>query len=134
VATPKENEICWCGNEKRTTDCCEPYLAGELIPPTAEATMRSRYSAYVTLNRDYLLSTWHPQTRPKNIELDSSQRWLGLKVVRTEAGSASDAQGTVQFVARYKVAGRGHRIEELSHFSRVDGRWLYLTGDIADKG
>lgn len=88
--------------------------------------MRSRYSAYVTGNTEYLLYSWHPDTRPDQLTLDSRQKWLGLKVKDTENGSPEDAEGTVEFVARYKIDGKGHRLHERSRFTRFEGRWVYL--------
>ena len=92
--------------------------------------MRSRYSAYVLKSVDYLLSSWHPHTRPTELVLDGSQQWLGLKVLQVVGGMADDETGQVEFVARYKVAGRGHRLQELSRFARVSNRWVYVDGDL----
>ncbi len=39
---------------------------------------------------------------------------------------------TVEFVARYRVAGRGHRVHETSRFICEDGRWLYVDGEVSD--
>src|SRR5687767_1109085 len=54
---------CPCGGPSLAT-CCGPYLDGTALPPTAEALMRSRYTAYTLKNEPYLLATWHPSTRP----------------------------------------------------------------------
>ena len=58
-------------------------------------------------------------------------RWLGLKILATDAGGPEDAHGTVEFVARYKIDGRARRLHERSRFRRRDGRWFYLDGDLA---
>lgn len=97
---------------------------------TAEQLMRSRYSAFVLHDVSYLLATWHPDTRPRCLTLDSDQRWLGLKVKRVEAGGVGDPTGVVEFVARYKIAGRGYRLHEVSRFSYIDGAWLYVDGEL----
>lgn len=87
--------------------------------------MRSRYSAYVLGLIDYLLATWHPSTSPGELDL-SSVKWLGLEVRHTQTtGNA----GVVEFVARYREGGRGHRLHELSRFVREDGRWNYIDGE-----
>lgn len=91
--------------------------------------MRSRYTAFSRGYSDYLLSTWHPATRPSRVRLDPGQRWIGLRVVRTESGGQEDAIGTVEYIARYKEAGRGHRLHEVSYFERIGGRWYYRDGD-----
>jgi SEC-C motif-containing protein len=99
---------------------------------TAEQLMRSRYTAFVLQDLPYLLATWHPDTRPRNLTLDAGQRWLGLKIKRVEAGDVGDASGIVEFVARYKIAGRGYRLHEVSRFLYLNGAWLYVDGDLSE--
>lgn len=91
--------------------------------------MRSRYTAFVLGDVDYLRKSWHPDSCPLSIEHDSNIRWLGLKIRASDKGGADDDEGMVEFVARYKVAGRGHRIHERSRFVRLDDRWVYLDGE-----
>ncbi|HRD67405.1 MAG TPA: YchJ family protein [Candidatus Competibacter sp.] len=124
------DNACFCGSGKAYAACCKPYLDGERRPITAEALMRSRYSGYVLARKDYLLRTWHASTRPEALELDDSSaiKWLGLKVVRTEAGGSDDTQGVVEFVARYKIGGKAHRLHETSRFVREGEQWFYLDG------
>lgn len=92
--------------------------------------MRSRYSAYVLLREDYLLRTWHESTRPQSLDFSAAETmtWLGLKIVRSEAGGPNDQQGVVEFVARYKIGGKAHRMGEISRFVRENGCWFYLDG------
>jgi SEC-C motif-containing protein len=91
--------------------------------------MRSRYSAYGLKLEEYLLATWHPTTRPSELDLSADDsKWLGLEVKRHAA--QDDCHATVEFVARYRIAGRGHRLHELSRFIREDGRWYYVDGDM----
>jgi SEC-C motif-containing protein len=94
----------------------------------AEALMRSRYTAYTLGDAAYLLATWHPDTRPGDLDLDAEPRpkWLGLQVRRHVQSDPDHAE--VEFVARYKIAGRAQRMHELSRFVRRDGRWYYLDG------
>lgn len=120
---------CHCQSGGALADCCEPFLSGAAIPQSADQLMRSRYSAFVVGDEAYLLSTWHPKTRPSRVRLDEQQRWLGLRILNTEDGASGDRQGTVEFVARYKIAGKGHRLQELSRFENRDGRWYYLDGE-----
>lgn len=90
--------------------------------------MRSRYSAYVLGLNDYLLATWYPDTRPDSHDTgDDTSKWLGLEIKKYTL--QSDDRATVEFVARYKIAGRAHRLHECSRFVRVGGRWLYQDGD-----
>ena len=112
-------------------DCCGRYHAGplHLQAPTAEALMRSRYSAFVRRDLPYLLATWFPGTRPASLEPEPpGLRWLGLDVRRHTEQDADHA--TVEFVARSKLGGRAHRLHETSRFVKQEGRWFYVDGDI----
>lgn len=91
--------------------------------------MRSRYSAFVEQDEQYLLASWHPDTRPSRVRFDPEQRWLGLSIKRLEAGGSGDSEGKVEFVARYKVRGKGFRLHEISRFEKIDGLWYYLDGE-----
>ncbi|MCP4638504.1 MAG: hypothetical protein GY848_18755 [Methyloversatilis sp.] len=126
---PEPAALCVCGSGRPADDCCARFHAGEAAP-TPEALMRSRYSAFVLDRRDYLLDTWHPDTRPQDLPPpEPGLRWLGLEV---KAHVLSDADhGTVEFVARSKIAGRAHRLHETSRFVRENGLWYYLDGDFA---
>lgn len=128
-ATPDTLQQCACGSGVGFADCCEPLLSGQTTAATAEALMRSRYTAYVLGHADYLLESWHPDRRPVSLDADSHQSWLGLKILRAEHGGEQDDQGLVEFVARFKIAGRGHRLHEISRFVRADNRWFYLDGE-----
>ena len=88
--------------------------------------MRSRYSAYALGLIDYLLATWHASTSPGELELYPTQ-WLGLEV--RHAAATQDA-GVVEFVARYRVDGRAHRLHETSRFVREAGAWYYIDGQV----
>ncbi len=96
--------------------------------------MRSRYSAYVLGDVDYLLATWHPSTRPADPALDRPgvRRWLGLDV-RTHQ-RVGEAAATVEFIARSRVGGQpADRLHEISRFVREDGRWYYLDGEFVGR-
>ena len=99
--------------------------------PTPEVLMRSRYSAYVVGQIEYLLGTWHPSTAPGELEL-SPVKWLSLEVRHSE--ETGDA-GVVEFVALFRVNGRAQRMHEISSFVRQDGRWSYIDGQmVANEG
>lgn len=116
---------CPCGSSLTYDDCCALIHADIAKALRAEQLMRSRYSAFVLENEDYLLKSWHPDTRPSNLDFDSQSKWLGLKIKDTVAGLEDDKEGQVSFVARYKVSGKAHRIVENSHFIKLDGIWQY---------
>ncbi len=124
----KAGEACPCGSGQPYGRCCHPWHAGEAAP-TAEALMRSRYSAYVLKLEDYLLATWQAANRPSELDLAADgSKWLGLEVKRHAVQDEDHA--SVEFVARYRIAGRGHRLHELSRFVREEGRWFYVDGDM----
>jgi len=121
---------CPCGLARDYAQCCGRFHAGAhyLQAPTPEALMRSRYSAYALGLRDYLLDTWHPDTRPDRTErFDGAGKWLGLAVKR--AWTVGDDEGFVEFVARSRPSGGGpaQRMHEISRFRREAGRWLYVA-------
>lgn len=123
----KKLEPCPCGSGKAYADCCGRYIEEDQPAPTAEALMRSRYTAYALRNASYLLATWHPQTRPATLEPDAAIKWVSLQVKRHEQIDATHA--LVEFVARYKVSGRLGQMQETSRFERAEGRWCYVAGE-----
>lgn len=108
--------------------CCGPFLDGAPAPD-AQSLMRSRYTAYVLGRDDYLLATWHPDTRPAQVYAEPGVKWLGLEV--RDHRSLDERHAEVEFVARYRVGGRAVRLHERSRFTReADGRWYYVGGDM----
>jgi SEC-C motif-containing protein len=121
-----------CGSGDTYGTCCGPLHRGEAVAPTAERLMRSRYTAFVLHDARYLLATWHPSTRPPRLHLDADVRWLRLLVLGHAAGGPFDEEGTVEFEAIFRTAeGRGVQHEN-SRFVREDGRWVYVSGLVAD--
>jgi SEC-C motif domain protein len=116
---------CPCGGPSYAA-CCKPYHSG--IPaPDAEALMRSRYCAYVLQLEPYLIATWHREHRSAALALEQDKtQWMGLDVKRHVVESPDAA--LVEFVARYKLNGRAHRLHEISRFVREEGQWFYLDG------
>lgn len=95
--------------------------------------MRSRYSAFVAHDEPYLLATWHASTRPASVSFDSSQKWLGLKIVDARVTGVDTAE--VEFIARYRIGGgSAARLHERSRFVREGGRWFYIDGGISTDG
>lgn len=88
--------------------------------------MRSRFSAFAVGDIDYLLASWHPSTRPDELELDADVRWYRLDILDRVAGGPLDSHGTIEFEAFYKGADRGSQ-RERSLFVREGGRWYYLS-------
>jgi SEC-C motif-containing protein len=126
---------CPCGRmdaKKRVASyagCCGRYVDhfNDAPAPDAEHLMRSRYSAFALERADYLLATWHSNTRPASLDFDAGAKWLGLEVREHKVTGADAAE--VEFVARYRLDGRAVRMHERSRFAREDGRWFYVDGD-----
>jgi SEC-C motif-containing protein len=122
-----KNFPCPCGGADYVK-CCGHYHNGESMPD-AVTLMRSRYSAYALKLEDYLLATWHPDTRPAVFSLASDNtKWIGLEVKKHTPESANRA--IVEFVARYKNGGRAGRLHEISRFVCEDRRWFYVDGEL----
>ncbi|ABW15161.1 SEC-C motif domain protein [Parafrankia sp. EAN1pec] len=117
---------CPCGSHREYAQCCEPFHLGSPAP-TAEALMRSRYSAFARGLAPYLLRTWHPSTRPDRLDLDAGTTWRALQIVDTVNGGPDDDTGVVEFRAIARSADGERRVQhERSTFTRIDGRWLYV--------
>ncbi len=137
---PRASDLCPCGRQNARRQplawgaCCGRYVDywAAQPAPDAESLMRSRYSAFVCELADYLLATWSAAQRPATLDFEPGAKWLGLKVRSQRA--LSDDRAEVEFVARYRVAGRAVRLHERSRFERhADAhgvpRWWYVDGD-----
>lgn len=124
---------CVCGSGKESVECCVPYMSGDKEAPTAEALMRSRYSAYVDRQIDHLRHTLAPEAL-KDYDEGSVREWaekadwLGLEIHETWAGGEGDETGIVEFSARYAIDGEELTHRERSHFKRFDDAWKYVDG------
>lgn len=86
--------------------------------------MRSRYSAYVVGDVTHLLRSWHPRTRPAELELDPELTWTGLTII-------DHGVDWVEFEAAHRRRDSTGVLHERSRFERRGGRWLYLDGDVS---
>jgi SEC-C motif-containing protein len=126
---------CICGLGESTETCCGPIIKGERLAPTAEALMRSRYTAYVLGEVDYILGSLHPDHRA-DVDRDAtaawskSADWKGLEIIATEGGGESDEKGVVEFKARFELNGAPQVHHERAHFEKQGSRWYFVDGDI----
>ncbi|MES2273878.1 MAG: YchJ family metal-binding protein [Chlamydiota bacterium] len=123
---------CPCCSGKPYEECCKPFHDGAL-PPTALALMRSRYSAYALKKARYIMETTHPQSpyfekNRKNWETDILIFGTNYKFVKLEILDFSETQ--VHFAAHLEQNGIPSVLEEKSHFQKIEGKWLYLNGEI----
>lgn len=131
-----DTDRCPCLSGDAFEDCCAPLLRGAAVAVTAERLMRSRYSAFAVGDAAYLLATWHPSTRPGELEPDVDVQWRRLDILNTVRGGVADATGEVEFRAYWRVLPRSGRdrdggvLHERSRFSRENGRWFYVDGTL----
>ena len=124
-------DSCPCDSTRLYAKCCGLWHAGTAVPD-AESLMRSRYSAFVLCNEQYLLETWHSSTRPYAIPFDKNQKWLGLRIVDTSVTGGASAE--VEFIARSRVSNTSAvRHHERSRFLQENGRWFYVDGDLFEE-
>jgi len=124
------SEACPCGSGAVYAACCGPLHDGEAAA-TAERLMRSRYSAYALGRTDYVLRTWLPRTRPDDLDAAPPTTWLGLEVLRIEAGGPQDDFGLVEFRARFAGQHGDQTLHETSRFERRGDRWVYVEGELS---
>jgi SEC-C motif-containing protein len=128
---------CPCGSGRPYSDCCEQYISGKALAPTAEALMRSRYSAYVEHEIDYIINTCVHKGKD-DIDYKSTKdwseqsNWLGLKIISAEKGGVGDTEGTVEFEASYERDGLKDVHHEKAKFKKdtTGAKWLYDEGHI----
>ncbi|MGV9795269.1 YchJ family protein [Gordonia sp. NPDC003422] len=128
---PDPNSLrCPCCSGLVFGECCGPLLSRVRPAPTAQAMMRSRFTAFARGDRDYLLDTWQPDTRPRELVLADDLRWYRLDVESVSAGTPFDSAGEVGFTAYYRTPDGPGTLHELSRFTRVSGRWYYVDGKV----
>lgn len=125
---------CPCGTRSAYDACCGKFHSSgnEATAPTAEALMRSRFSAFAVGDLPYLLATWHPNTRPAVLDPSPDHTWIDLEVIEVERGGMLDNDGVVDFVARYRLDGLEGELRERSTFSRHERRWVYVSGEVGE--
>jgi len=125
--------FCPCDSHLEYKTCCQPYLSGKAAPDTAEALMRSRYTAYVKQDIDYLSKTHHPQTRhefdPEAAkEWSEKSSWKGLEIKSVQQGASKDDEGFVEFIAHYEMDDQPTDHYEIGQFKKLDGQWYFFDG------
>jgi SEC-C motif-containing protein len=126
---------CPCGSGAPLAGCCGRFLEGGEHAPTAEALMRSRYTAFTLARIDYVTATHDPETREDHDpeaakKWAGNSEWLGLQIVSTVKGGSDDDEGTVEFEARYRSNGVEHDHREISTFVKREGIWYFSDGRV----
>ena len=127
--TTGASDSCPCGIGSYSSHCGEVHRNGAGLGVSAEALMRARYSAYVRADREFLMQSWHPNTRPPALSFDPNVAWHGLEVVAVHGGGMLESEGIVEFKARFSRGSENLELHERSSFVREEGRWFYLSGD-----
>lgn len=118
---------CYCDSDKNFQSCCEPIINGVQKAPTAQSLMRSRYSAYVTHQADYLMATTHISERKHHSKSEilhwaTANKWLQLEIIKS-------TENTVEFKAHFLDSKLQKQIHhELSTFKFENGSWFYVDG------
>jgi SEC-C motif-containing protein len=126
---------CPCGSGRDYENCCAPYISKKAAAPTAEILMRARYSAYALGAIDFIVDTC-VRDDDHGIDIEATKRWsekstwIGLKILRSEKGGASDSEGKVEFTATFVKDGLREEHHEISNFVRKDGAWLFEEGEV----
>lgn len=128
---------CPCGSRQDFGVCCGPLIAGERAP-TAEALMRSRYTAFTKGDLDYVEKTCTENALLtfNRVDMETSLTgtdWAGLEILDTLGGQEGDAEGTVKFSFRYRHGGRDFSQLEIAKFQIVDGEWRYDESEVNPK-
>ena len=126
---------CPCQSGKEYESCCGPIIEGSQAAPSAEALMRSRYTAFTKANINYLHNSLHPDHRadfdPAAIkDWAENSEWLGLKIINTSAGGQDDQEGTVEFLVLFRMQGATYQHHEIGEFKRHNGMWYYTDGKV----
>lgn len=127
---------CPCGSGKAYSACCEPIINGTKKAATAESLMRARYTAYVVHEIDFIIDTCKEGEGRGDIDRKATEDWSnqstwhGLKILRTEKGTENDSEGIVEFEADYTLRGMRDKHHETASFKKVNGEWLYTTGNL----
>ena len=124
---------CPCTSGKSYDECCGPVIAGTRKAPTAEALMRSRYTAFATGAVDWIIDSQIPEGRPftdrtATEEWSKLSTWKGMQVLQTQQGGPDDEEGLVEFKAFYELGGEDILHHEIASFRKLDGAWHFVDG------
>lgn len=131
------SQTCHCGSGDLLEACCGKYHLGTPAP-SAEALMRSRYSAYVLGLIDYLRDTTLP-AQQNGLDLAGirawslGSTWLGLEVESSDLIGAQPEHAFVTFTANWHDASGEHSHRERSAFVQRSGRWYFIDPTVTLK-
>jgi SEC-C motif domain protein len=127
------HDLCSCDSKKPFAECCGPIINGEKTALSAVDLMRSRYTAYVRHEIDFIMNSLSP-ARKKDTDRKATEEWSrdtqweGLEIVSTEKGGANDDTGLVEFIAKYREKDEVKQHHEQASFIKVKGSWFFEDG------
>jgi len=121
---------CPCGSKLLLEDCCGPIVDGHSLASTAEALMRSRYTAFALGKRAHIERTYAPEMRAlgNGSSFEPGIEWVKLEILDKVAGDEGAKTGIVEFAAHYRLNGRAGIHRERSNFRRENDQWVYVDG------
>lgn len=126
---------CPCHSGKPYTDCCKSFHDGSL-PDTALKLMRSRYAAYALNLPAYIMHTTHPLSPHFSKDAPLWLRHISDFSLHTQFNGLdildfkeSGNKAIVVFTAHLMQGGKDVSFTEKSIFEKVDGKWLYHSGE-----
>jgi SEC-C motif-containing protein len=127
--------VCFCGSKKEFSQCCDPYIKGNAVAPTAEALMRARYSAFASGSVEFIKKTVLPSSLAEydenaTREWSLKSKWLGFEILNMTGGKENDTEGVVEFVAAYSVKDAAMKHHEIAKFKKENGTWYFCDGTI----
>lgn len=125
---------CPCGTDLQYDKCCGQYIKGEKLAPTPELLMRSRYSAYVEKEFEYIVKTMRgPALLAYNRSATQDPgaiQWLGLTILHTAIDATNPMIGYVEFIAKFEYSHSQSTMHEKSIFHLTNGAWYYVDGEV----
>lgn len=133
-----ENDaLCLCGSGISYKDCCGAIHRGKKAD-NALQLMRSRYSAYALNLPDHIINTTHLSSPrysknkfswKRSIAQFSQCNFKKLDIIDFKEGST---WATVTFAAHIFQGENDLTYTERSYFEKVNQRWLYRGGEVAE--
>jgi len=133
-----EHSSCPCGSKKTYLNCCKIFHDGK-NPSNALELMKSRFTAFAVGNIDYIINTTHENnieySRDKSKWIDdiqdvvNSTDFNSLEIVEFIDG---EEEAYVTFKLGLKQKGLDTSFTEKSKFLKIDGKWLYRSGEFLD--
>ena len=121
--------LCPCRSQHYFNDCCRLYLGGLRDAPTAEALVRSRFSARLRQDHPYLLHSWHPKTRPANVAPLPHLECLDFEILHIEYNAAK-TRCVIETSIQLRNGNETRVLHEISYLAQEDNQWLFVYGEI----